>query len=316
MANQRRAPSSKKRTTSGRAGVGTRSTEQPPQPTWRRPPPQPRERVRKAVVYNMAHQSERRRPRVRLPAVPRGLFWRSAAALLVLLVTLAGIGLALTQDLFVVKRENTRIRGNQRIPTELIYAISGLDQGNIFRLQPVMAQERVKGIPGIAAATVRLRLPNEALIDVRERAPLVAWQGITTTMWVAEDGSLIPMVGDPPALTLKDPTGAALEEISTVPSAATPSADGVTIGTIRRRVLANLAALRSTRADVTDLYYGRLEGLYFLTTDGITVYLGDDGQIARKLALLDATQREIANRHLRVQTIDLRFEYQGLAAFK
>jgi hypothetical protein len=322
MATQRGASSSKKRTPPRRTGTSPTGqsaagpASKPDQPAWRQPPSRPREQVRQTVVKRVARPPKSRRVSERLPAMPRGLVWRSAAALLVLLLAAAGIGLLLTRDLFLVTSKSTQIRGNQRIPAELIYANSKVDQRNIFRLLPAKTAGNVRDIPGLAAATVHLRLPNEVIIDVSEQMPLVAWQGITTTMWVAEDSSLVPMVGAPPALVLKDPTGAALEEDNAAPESSSSPAGVMKVGRMRHKVLSNLAALRSARPDITEFYYGRLEGLYFRSSEGVTVYLGDDGQVARKLALLEATQREIEKRNLRVQTIDLRFEYEGLATFR
>jgi hypothetical protein len=55
-----------------------------------------------------------------------------------------------------------------------------------------------------------------------------------------------------------------------------------------------------------------LEGLYFRAPEGYTVYLGEEGSMAQKLALLEETQRQLAGRNARVRVVDLRFDGYAL----
>ena len=47
---------------------------------------------------------------------------------------------------------------------------------------------------------------------MREQLPLVAWQGITTTVWLSADGSEVPQAGAPPSLHLTDLSGTPASE--------------------------------------------------------------------------------------------------------
>ncbi len=102
--------------------------------------------------------------------------------------------------------------------------------------------------------------------------------------------------GDPPPLTLKDPAGSSLADPETV----------------RSTVAANLKALHEARPELRQIYYGPLEGLYFRTPQGWTVYLGDDGPLSSKLDLLVAVERGIlAGTIARPEVVDLRFGGQA-----
>jgi len=145
-------------------------------------------------------------------------------------------------------------------------------------------------VPGIAKVDVHVRLPNQVLIDVREHLPLVAWQAITSTVWLSADGAEVPQAGAPPSLNLTDLTGTPLEE-------SRPT---------WLLILPQLVAAQQALPDQTELSYGRFEGLYFRTPEGWTVWLGNAG-IAAKLALLEAARREITARGARPSVIDLRY---------
>jgi hypothetical protein len=128
------------------------------------------------------------------------------------------------------------------------------------------------------------------LIDVREHLPLLAWQGITTTLWLSADGAEVPQAGAPPRLSLTDKSGVALGESRPTWQA----------------ILPQLVDFQRLLPEQTALSYGKFEGLYFRTPEGWTVWLGNDA-IAAKLALLEAARREITARGERPSVIDLRY---------
>ncbi len=131
-------------------------------------------------------------------------FLRIAALIVTAIAVTVGLIYLLRWPLLTVGRESTEIGGNDRITKEDIYAGSGIDGRNILLLRSADVASQVKQIPGIAKAAVHIRLPNHVIIDVREHAPLVAWQGITETVWLAADGSAVPQAGAKPPLTFGD----------------------------------------------------------------------------------------------------------------
>jgi hypothetical protein len=130
------------------------------------------------------------------------------------------------------------------------------------------------------------------IIDVVELAPIAIVQTITETVWIGSDGAGIRQVGEPPKLTLVDDSG-------TVRDAR---------GTVLPEIVEGLETIQANRPDLTDIHYGTLEGLYFSAPEGYTVYLGQGGAIAQKLALLEATQQQVAEWGYYPDVIDLRYD--------
>jgi hypothetical protein len=58
--------------------------------------------------------------------------------------------------------------------------------------------------------------------------------------------------------------------------------------------------------DLKDLFYGSQEGIYFRAPQGWTVYLGEDGDMAGKLALLEVAQQRLASEQATPKIVDLR----------
>jgi hypothetical protein len=224
------------------------------------------------------------------------LIWRQWLSLFLGVAIAFGFAQLWTSGHFAVSAAGIAVRGCQRVPAEAIYAASALDQQNIFLVRPAEVAARVSQVAGVATTTVHVRLPDQVIIDVQEYAPLVAWQVMTGTVWLASDGTPVPMVGVPPPLTLVDESGAAQDQD----------------GGLRRQVLADLEVLYTARPDQSGIYYGALEGLYFRAPAGWTVYLGDGGPITAKLALLEAIEKDIVARNAQVDVIDLRFEGHAL----
>jgi hypothetical protein len=275
-------------------------TEEDLRSDWRTPPAQPRKRVRN---YSSTTQSQgradgrrtrgaiRERRPLRVPS-RKAILRFLRGFVLVLLVCAVAFGMyeLLRLPELAIDRSTAEIGGAQRIPPLRIYEASGVDGRNIFLIRAGEIQDRVLSLPGIARAEVHLRLPNRVIVDVVEHAPLVAWQGITTTVWLAEDGAEVPQAGDLPPLALTDETG-------------------VSLGESRRLwplVLKNMAELHAAQPDVRELFYGKTEGLYYRTADGWAVWLGDSGPMTAKLSLIGDAQQEIASRGQQPKVIDVR----------
>jgi cell division septal protein FtsQ len=219
-------------------------------------------------------------------------------ALLAIAAAAAGFSQILTLDQFTVTAVNVEVRGNLRASTDAIYTASELEGTNIFQVRPDRVAARIARLPGVESAQIRPRLPAKVIIDVKELMPLAIVHTITETLWVGVDGSGIQQVGNPPKLTLTEDSGAIRD------------ADGIVLP----EIVEGLKAIQARRPDLTDIHYGALEGLYLRTPEGYTVYLGSGGAMTRRLALLEATQRRVAEQGLHPQVIDLRFD--GYAMLK
>jgi len=288
MATQRRkeAPASKTK------------PEEPAGLRWQQPPPKPRKQMRRvqATVNQPATPGVqprpapvRQRPRLRLGGSWK-TYVRITFVLLIVLGGIVGFWEVLRLPQLTVSSGSTLIGGSQRISTQEVFAASQVEGRSIVLIRPADVAQRVAVVPGIASADVHVRLPNQVLIDVREQLPLVAWQGITTTVWLSAGGSEVPQAGAPPSLHLTDLSGIPVSE-------SRPTWDAI---------LTQLAEFQRLLPDQAELSYGKFEGLYFRTPEGWTVWLGNES-IAAKLALLEAARREITARGERPSVIDLRY---------
>ena len=280
-----------------KARTAAKETSGPGRPAWSQPPPKSRKQVRRNQTTAAGATAHAAAPAVRREPAPRPRLGESLRAyprpaLILLVIAACGVGAVqlLRLPQLTVTATSIQIGGSHRISIDEIYRNSGLEGRSVLLVRSADVAARVAGIQGIAGADVHIRLPNQVLIDVREYAPLVAWQGITNTVWLSIDGAEVPQTGGLPPLRLSDQTGSSLEERRQT----------------WRNLLPNLAALHEARPDVSELSYGKLEGLYFRSPAGWTVWLGDNGPMTAKLALLKAAEHEIAARGARASIIDVR----------
>ncbi len=267
------------------------------QPAWRQAPTQPRKRAKRAV-FTLQRTRDKQGLRGRLPTPtlimpPREalLNWMRTALLLLAAAGVAfGLLYLLKWPLLAVSPASTQIGGAHRIAPAIIYEHSKVAGRNILVLEASDVVSQVKSLPGIASAGVHLRLPNQVIIDVVEHAPLVAWQGVTTTVWLAADGSQVPQAGGVPPLRLVDVSEGRLEGDAPLKSL----------------VLENLAALHVLRPDLSEFYYGRAQGLYYRATQGWDVWLGETGPLDSKLTLVDAAGQDLMRQGRQAKVIDVR----------
>jgi cell division septal protein FtsQ len=272
--------------------------EEPAGLKWQQPPPKPRKQMRRvqATVSQPATPGAQPRPAPvrQWPRIRLGGSWQTYVRItfvfLIVVGGIVGFWEVLRLPQLTVTSGTTLIGGSQRISTQEVFAASQVEGRSIILVRPADVAQRVAAVPGIASVGVHVRLPNQVLIDVREQLPLVAWQGITTTVWLSAGGSEVPQAGAPPSLHLTDLSGTPVSE-------SRPTWDAI---------LPQLAEFQQMLPDQAELSYGKFEGLYFRAPEGWTVWLGNDS-IAAKLALLEAARREITARGERPSVIDLRY---------
>jgi cell division septal protein FtsQ len=268
---------------------------QPSEPWWRkssspaREEPVKRERAATRFEASTPHVAEKQRP-VKLSTIR--VSGRAVAFVGVCVAMIVGLAVVLTNDNFTVTRELTTIRGLERVAEDDVRRASQLEGTNIFRVRPGQVAKAIKQVPGVPEARVHVWLPAQIVIDIREHTPLVAWHYITNTVWLAESGAVVPANGDLPPLKLEDPSGAAADAN----------------GKLRPYVLANLKALQAAGLEITNLFYGTYEGIYFRSPEGWTVYLGNEGKMDAKLAALRELRSNNVARTARATTVDLRID--------
>ena len=270
--------------------------EAPTVPAWRQPPPETRAKMRRKQMAVPPSQTAPRNPLApvlsRLMGLGESMALRHWIALLVLTAAVVGMNQLLRLQQFTVTAANVRIRGTERASVDEIYVTSGLEGTNVFQVQAKSAAGRIADLPGVDSAQVHVRLPASVIIDVVELAPIAIVQTITETLWIGSDGIGIQRVGEPPKLTLVEVSGTVRDDH----------------GTVLPEIVQGLEAIRASRPDLTEIYFGKLEGMYFRESEGYTVYLGNGAAMTRKLALLEATQQQVLAQGLFPQEIDLRFD--------
>ncbi len=272
----------------------------PEQPTWRRKPKRPRAKLRKMQSSTASTERSagrrvvtpaRRKSGLRLPDKATAKRWAHYSLVIALAAGLVvGVVALLRLPEFRVSATSTLVGGNRRLAAQAVYEAAGVEGRNILLLRRAEVAAAVRQLPGVSDARVHLRLPNQVVIDVWEYAPLVAWRTITTTVWVAGDGTLVPQAGEAPPLTLNDRSGSF------------PAAENPLTGLLLR----DLQAFSEALPEVKELDYTREQGLVFRTAEGWEVWLGEGGSMREKLRLLAAAREEIGRLGGQVRVIDLR----------
>ena len=129
--------------------------------------------------------------------------WRSASWRLLALVVLAvliGVVVDTSSDYgFFVYRDRTRIEGVRFLQEDEIFAAAGVNEQNIFWLDPADVAKRVVALNGVKAARVRCDLlPTLVTIEVEESEPVVMWRATSQEqdLWLDETGEVLPYHGD------------------------------------------------------------------------------------------------------------------------
>jgi cell division septal protein FtsQ len=128
--------------------------------------------------------------------------WRSAgwrllaAAVLALLIGL--IVFASSDFSFFVYRNQTQIEGARFLQEDEIFAAAGVNEQNIFWIDPGEVAKRIVALNGVKAARVRCDLPTMVTIEVEEREPVVMWRATSQEqdLWLDEAGEVLPYHGD------------------------------------------------------------------------------------------------------------------------
>jgi hypothetical protein len=295
----KQAPKSRARrsgkSTKGQTAKGEASPERTAQ-TWRQPPPTPRTKmVRKQTGTTRVTAGPGVSPIrgwLRRVKEVRGFAWLQAGIFVALIAAAAGAAYGTTLEPFRVSSDSIEVRGPQRLEAREVVEAAELDGQNVFMVQAEPVADRILALQGVKSVGVRVHLPNRVIIEISEFLPLVEWQRPDGRRWLAEDGSLVPITGDAPALILVDPQAEAAD------------ADG----NLESDTLENLKVIHEMLPEQRELYYGKVEGIYFRAPQGWNVYLGEEGRMARKLSVLAGLEDMLIARDPRPKKVDLRFE--------
>lgn len=125
--------------------------------------------------------------RLVVPRIPALILMIGALALSVIVSTSASF--------FVY---GAQIQGNRHIDAASIFEASGVNERHILWVDPREVAEQISQIPGVKSVTVRLSLPAQVIIQVREREPVIMWRTMSVggDWWLDEEGFVLPYHGD------------------------------------------------------------------------------------------------------------------------
>lgn len=230
--------------------------------------------------------------------------WWSLRWRLLALVLLAGLLAALAylsfDYSFFVYRDSVRIEGLRYLQTDEIFSAAGVNEQNIFWVDPAEVAKRVVALDGIKVARVRCSLPTLVTIEVEEREPVVMWRAITQgqDLWLDETGMVLPYHGDvnaPDMVFVVDHGERHLEV-----------ADRIEPEGIVQSVLQLAAALPGEQV----FQYQPGLGLNFTHRVSIgewQVYVGTSEDLARKIQVVQALTEYLVEKEISPRYVDVRW---------
>ena len=164
------------------------------------------------------------RPKTRSLSLPRmriRVGWRLLSFFLALLF---GTGLYLFWTMPEFRVTAAQVTGNQRISTEEINGVLGLNGYPIFQLVPDQIELRVlRNYPELASVEVAISLPNVVTVDVTERQPVILWQQDGGYTWIDETGTAFRPRGEAPGLIV-------VQALNAPPAMSTPEPSNLDSG--------------------------------------------------------------------------------------
>jgi cell division septal protein FtsQ len=253
-------------------------------------PQRKRSQARQGYVFEATAHA----PTRRVNWEPLAAFWRAQGGVVLSVLLLAVTAWASffffsTDDFYVY---GAAVEGNLVVPTQEIFAASELVGLSIFWVNPERTTEIVARLPDIRSAEVECRLPAQVTIHVVERQARVVWQWQNQQFWVDDHGVVLnPRGALPEALVIRD-TGAAPPRLG---------------GRVDAQAVIAAQQLRGLRPELQAVTYDRDRGLVLESKRGWPIYLGTGDDMALKLAILEALEKDLNKQGIQPAYIDLRY---------
>jgi hypothetical protein len=252
--------------------------------------------------------------------VRRGSLWRRLLTLLALLViaTLGG-SFALTSPNFRVQQVDIVGTQNQRLVDNI--QNMGLQGQNIFLLYIATLTSRIEALPTVASVNIGKQLPDQVIVNVVERMPVLLWQTQRGTFSVDSQGVVIAPAsessGTDHLMMVVDAREGVAQQLH--PGASLNKAD-IAFATRVFTRLAQLTRLSSftLRYDVAPQQGGH-ETFIVVSSDGWLAYLGgvdDSNPLDNRLIELQQILSLAQQKQLNLATIDLRFGLRPVYTLK
>jgi cell division protein FtsQ len=258
----------------------------------------------------------RRGPALRLPSVrwslKRTAIAVSAAVLVVgtAAVILSAPGWGRGNESFLLSE--FEVRGNNVLTDDEVITLSGAEIGeNLLDVRISALEEAVAASPRVYRARARRVLPDRVVLTLDEKRPaaLVA-AGVADLLEVTEKGEVLPPVAQSGALDLPVITGA-VGDVSVGTEELSPE-------------LSDALAMLARARDVSEGLWMEISEVRIAPGSGLVIYTVADGaEIRVGSGALDSSDlerlwlviRDIRDRGLEAETIDLRYRDQVVVRF-
>jgi len=241
--------------------------------------------------------------------VLRGTGWHLQKWPAFLLVgVLAGLlYVAMSLDTFYVYGAD--IQGTSLLNPDEVYAAAGVEGFNVFWLdEQAIAAWVLRQMPYVTDARVRLQLPNQVHLAITERRPRIAWETSQGRAWVDDQGIALPPLPKLPSEALVHLVDLQQAAMVAQPNDQPPpiGPGGVPVVKMQPAVVQALLSLGTLLPGTQTFNYDAQSGLNFRTVDGVSVIFGMKGDLDRKVAVLQAIQRQWKDFGRTPTLIDLR----------
>jgi hypothetical protein len=239
------------------------------------------------------HAYEIATPSAQLASSPLVGLWQVRGGTVLSLLLLASLGL-LTSQFFATDKfyvYEIEVQGNQFVGWDEIYAASGVHEFSIFWIKPEQVEAAISSsLPGVKEARVTCRLPNRVRIEVVERQTHIIWQRGDKRYSVDDRGFILPLESELEGMLL-------IQDMRTGPFGVGDQIDP--------EVVRSALELWRLLPETGVLQYSEDKGLILHQAD-YPVYLGA-GDVAEKVAILNALLRDFALEGIQPEFVDVRF---------
>lgn len=229
---------------------------------------------------------------LRLPSLFLPGFWSRFLSLLLLVPTLLAIRQGLTSPRFQVGV--AVVQGTELLGEAQIRSIAGIGNQPIFTVDTGGAVASLMAHPEIAAARVRVKWPNQVLIEVKERRPIAVWNDGGRKWWLAADGVAFIERGSWPGM-VEVASSAPVLDIRDDPQR--PAIDPEIVGGLER--------LSADLPKGATLRYDSLHGFGFDDPRGWHAYFGAYGDMDSKVAVYQAIVHHLLSEEIKASVVSV-----------
>lgn len=263
-----------------------------------------------SATLNLPRTAARRRRRNRLPGIQVGallsaIFSPRWISLGILLAVFYALNLVATRTDFYLRY--IPVEGAVSIDPQEIIVASELAGKHIFAADPNAAAGQIAEIPGVVAASVDLRWPNQINIQIEEDSPIAIWQTPEQSFWINQNLEIMVARGDAGGLLkINAPSTAGLLGVERI-AIENPEAEDAeaaplyeyTTGAIPEELLVGaflLQRLQPNGTTLTELTFDPNHGLTFQDSRGWLVHMGTGPDMPQKLAIYRSIVADLQSR--------------------